>query len=89
MAKEKDSGIYFKVSGHDRQLIEQKMELAHIRNMSAYIRKMCIDGYCPIDFILNQQRGCKYHITHDEHQMTCVPYNEEIYFSGHPCLPRR
>lgn len=45
MAKEKGSGIYFKVSEHDRQLIEQKMELAHIRNMSAYIRKMCIDGY--------------------------------------------
>ncbi|MPM15294.1 hypothetical protein SDC9_61662 [bioreactor metagenome] len=45
MIKEKDGGIYFKVSGHDRQLIEQKMELAHIRNMSAYIRKMCIDGY--------------------------------------------
>ena len=45
IAKEKDGGIYFKVSEHDRQLIEQKMELAYIRNMSAYIRKMCIDGY--------------------------------------------
>ena len=41
----KSSGIYFKVSGKERELIEQKMALAGIRNMSAYIRKMCIDGY--------------------------------------------
>ena len=45
MAKEKTSGIYFKVSEEDRKLIEQKMAQAEIRNMSAYIRKMCIDGY--------------------------------------------
>ena len=44
-AKEKTSGIYFKVSEEDRKLIEQRMELAGIRNMSGYIRKMCIDGY--------------------------------------------
>ena len=41
----KSSGIYFKVSGRERELIEQKMALAGARNMSAYIRKMCIDGY--------------------------------------------
>ena len=45
MAKEKTSGIYFKVSEEDRKRIEQRMELAGIRNMSGYIRKMCIDGY--------------------------------------------
>ena len=45
MAQEKTSGIYFKVSEEDRKLIEQGMELAGIRNMSGYIRKMCIDGY--------------------------------------------
>ena len=45
MAKEKASGICFKVSEEDRKLIEQKMAQAEIRNMSAYIRKMCIDGY--------------------------------------------
>ena len=45
MAKEKTGGIYFKVSEEDRKLIEQRMKLAGIRNMSAYIRKMCIDGY--------------------------------------------
>ena len=38
-------GIYFKVSDDERRLIEQKMELAGFKNMSAYIRKMCIDGY--------------------------------------------
>ena len=26
-------------------MIEQKMKIAGIRNMSAYIRKMCIDGH--------------------------------------------
>ncbi len=45
MAREKTSGIYFKVTDEERNLIEQRMALAGIRNMSAYIRKMCIDGY--------------------------------------------
>jgi len=45
MAKEKTSGIYFKVTDEERALIEQRMALAGIHNMSAYIRKMCIDGY--------------------------------------------
>lgn len=43
--KAKQKGIYFKVSDKERELIEQKMALAGIRNMSGYIRKMCIDGY--------------------------------------------
>ena len=41
----KRSGIYFKVTDEERELIKQRMSLANIRNMSAYIRKMCIDGY--------------------------------------------
>ena len=45
MAKEKTNGIYFKVTDEERRLIERKMELAGVHNMSAYIRKMCIDGY--------------------------------------------
>ena len=45
MEKEKTSGIYFKVSEEDRKLIEQRMARMGVRNMSAYIRKMCIDGY--------------------------------------------
>ena len=39
------TGIYFKLTPEERKLIEQKMELAGIHNMSGYIRKMCIDGY--------------------------------------------
>ena len=45
MAKEKTSGIYFKVTDKERELIEQRMALMGVWNMSAYIRKMCIDGY--------------------------------------------
>ncbi len=45
MAKAKSGGIYFKVSDQERKLIEQKMALAGVHNMNAYIRKMCIDGY--------------------------------------------
>ena len=45
MAKIKTRGIYFKVTDEERDLIEQRMKLAGIRNMSGYIRKMCIDGY--------------------------------------------
>ena len=44
-AKEKQKGIYFKVSEEERNLIEQKMALAGVHNMSAFIRKMSIDGY--------------------------------------------
>ena len=44
-AKEKQKGIYFKVSEQERNLIEQKMALAGVHNMSAFIRKMSIDGY--------------------------------------------
>ena len=40
----KQKGIYFKVSEGERDLIEQKMALAGVRNMSGYIRKMAIDG---------------------------------------------
>ena len=57
MAKEKTSGIYFKVSEEDRRLIEQRMELAGIRNMSGYIRKMCIDGYT-INFQIPELTEC-------------------------------
>ena len=45
VGKEKQKGIYFKVSEKERNLIEQKMALAGVRNMSAFIRKMSIDGY--------------------------------------------
>lgn len=45
MAREKTGGIYFKVTDKERELIEQKMALVGVHNMSAYIRKMCIDGY--------------------------------------------
>lgn len=44
IAREKTSGIFFKVSEQDRELIKQRMAQTGIRNMSAYIRKMCIDG---------------------------------------------
>ena len=43
--KGKCGGIYFKVTDEERRLIEQRMALMGVHNMSAYIRKMCIDGY--------------------------------------------
>ena len=42
---EKKTAIYFKLTEQERRLIEQKMALVGVHNMSAYIRKMCIDGY--------------------------------------------
>ena len=45
MTKEKTRGIYFKVTEEERELIKQRMERMGVRNMSTYIRKMCIDGY--------------------------------------------
>lgn len=43
--KKYTTGIFFKATPEDIRLIEEKMKLAGIRNRSAYIRKMCIDGY--------------------------------------------
>ncbi len=43
--KDKMTAIYFRLTERERQLIEQKMQLAGVHNISAYIRKMCIDGY--------------------------------------------
>ena len=42
---QKLTGIYFKISPEHKKLIREKMEMANIRNMSAYIRKMAVDGY--------------------------------------------
>lgn len=41
----RDRGILFRVSQQEYNLIQQKAELAGIDNLSAYIRKMAIDGY--------------------------------------------
>ena len=38
-------GIYFKLSEKEHLLILKKMQKFGIRNMSAYLRKMAIDGY--------------------------------------------
>jgi len=43
--KEKTTGFYFKCSPEDMAFIEQRMEQTGIRNKSAFIRKMCIDGH--------------------------------------------
>ena len=44
MSREKTSNIIFRVSDEERSLVNQKKELANIKNLSGYIRKMCIDG---------------------------------------------
>jgi len=43
--QEKLIGIYFKITPEHKKLIHEKMKCANIRNMSAYIRKMALDGY--------------------------------------------
>ncbi len=37
--------IKFWATPEEKALIQQKMQLAEIRNMGAYLRKMAIDGY--------------------------------------------
>lgn len=43
---EKDSIIILRISSADREKIKQKMKEVGVRNLSAYLRKMAIDGYC-------------------------------------------
>lgn len=45
MQEKRDRCIYFKLSKTEFELIKQKKALAGIRNTSAYLRKMAIDGY--------------------------------------------
>jgi len=45
MAREKTTGFYFKMSPAESELFERNMALTGIKNKSAFIRKMCIDGH--------------------------------------------
>jgi len=45
LPREKTAGFFFKMSPEENELFEQKMALTNIRNKSAFIRKMCIDGH--------------------------------------------
>ena len=43
--------IHIKISDEELKLIRERMEQLGFKNMSAYIRKLAIDGYCiNIDF---------------------------------------
>ena len=43
--KEKTTGFYFKMSRQEWDWVERRMAQTGIRNKSAFIRKMCIDGH--------------------------------------------
>jgi hypothetical protein len=45
MPKTKTTGFFFKMSQEESDLFEQRMALTGIKNKSAFIRKMCIDGH--------------------------------------------
>jgi len=45
MAREKTTGFFFKMSPEEAELFERRMAETGIRNKSAFIRKMCIDGH--------------------------------------------
>ena len=45
MAREKTTGFYFKMSPQEWEWVERRMAQTNIRNKSAFIRKMCIDGH--------------------------------------------
>jgi len=45
MAREKTTGFYFKMSPLEWEWVEKRMAQTKIRNKSAFIRKMCIDGH--------------------------------------------
>ena len=42
----KDEDLNIRVSKEDKERIRTKMEEAGIQNMSAYVRKMALDGIC-------------------------------------------
>lgn len=46
MSRQKTENILIRVTPAERKRIEEKMAQLGIRNMSAYIRKMAMDGLC-------------------------------------------
>lgn len=46
MKDKRDEILILRVSASDKKRIRRKMEELGIQNMSAYIRKMALDGYC-------------------------------------------
>ncbi len=42
----RNQNIILRVSEEERDRIQRKMEEVGVQNMSAYIRKMALDGYC-------------------------------------------
>ena len=45
MAREKTTGFFFKCTPEEMELLELRMSETNIKNKSAFIRKMCIDGH--------------------------------------------
>jgi len=45
MAKTKTTGFFFKASEQEMQWIEERMAQTNIKNKSAFLRKMAIDGH--------------------------------------------
>lgn len=45
VSRNRDVSVCFRVSPEERQLIADKMELAGIRSLRAYMLKMALDGY--------------------------------------------
>ena len=69
----KQKGIYFKVSEKEGDLIEQKMALAGVSNMSGFIRKMSIDGYV-VNLNIPELTECASllrYISNNVNQMAC------------------
>ena len=46
MKEKRDEILILRVSASEKKRIRMKMEELGIQNMSAYIRKMALDGYC-------------------------------------------
>lgn len=46
LPKKRDKDVHIFFSDHEMEMLEQKMRDFGVRNRSAFIRKMAIDGYC-------------------------------------------
>lgn len=73
------------VSEEERELIQERMAEAEIRNMGAYIRKMALNGYVlhvdlsPVRELVSLQRRCANNLNQVAiHANTCGVYPEEI-----------
>ena len=60
--RNKDKQINIRISNEERKLLERRMQEMGVKNMSAFMIKMALDGYCvKLDLTDVKEPSCRLH----------------------------